>query len=267
MSETRSRRQAPGGRSGESLRALLLGLALGLTLLLAGGRAGATPITIGGAGGPAFSVDPIYFKGFGVFGLTGPGTSIDFTASAPVPFLSAASGSGVDLSVSQGLLQPPYQHPQDPANSENPFTNGSVPSNPTAAVPFVADSIWTIHNNTGRALDDVLLLFTKTIAQPGYPAVDVALDDYLYDVIKFTSTDETVRYYGAIPLGDIGIGKDVAIRVRYIVAGALPIFGGQYVMPPLGLAGLEGGHYVPEPETAALLAAGLALLAAARGRR
>jgi len=243
-----------------------IGLGVCLAFVGVAQLAQATPITIGGAGGPSFQVDPLYFQGFGVFGLTGPGQHIDFTASAPVPFLSAANAPGVDLSVTQGLLQPVYQHPQDPGNSQNPFTNGGSPSNPTQAVPFVADSMWTVRNDTERTLDKVLLLFTKTIAQPGYPAVDVALDDDLYDVIQYTSANGAVRDYGALPLGDLEPGQEVQIRVRYIISGALPIMGGQYVMPPLGLAGLEGGNYIPEPATAALLALGLAGLAARRSR-
>jgi hypothetical protein len=252
----------------DGVRRVRPAIGLGVCLAFVGlaQLAHATPITIGGAGGPSFQVDPLYFQGFGVFGLTGPGQHVDFTASAPVTFLSAANAPGVDLSVVQGLVQPVYQHPQDPANSQNPFTNGGNPSNPTPAVPFVADSMWTVRNDTGRTLDKVLLLFTKTIAQPGYPAVDVALDDDLYDVIQYTSVGGAVRYYGALPLGNLEPGQDVQVRVRYIVSGALPIMGGQYVMPSLGLAGLEGGSYIPEPATAALLVLGLVGLSARRRR-
>jgi hypothetical protein len=157
------------------------------------------------------------------------------------------------------LQLPPYQHPQDPANSQNAFTNGGASRNPTAAVPFVADSLWTVQNTTGGSLHGVLLLFTKTIAAPGYPAVDVALDNDLFSVLRYTSGGVD-RYYGALPLGDLAAGASVQVRVRYIVAGPLPLINGAYTMPPLGVAGIVGGQYVPEPASAVLLGGGLAAL-------
>ena len=54
---------------------------LALVIGLAASTATATPITVGGAGGPAFQVDPIYFKGFNQSGLTGPGVARRTTPS------------------------------------------------------------------------------------------------------------------------------------------------------------------------------------------
>ena len=253
-------------QDGSRLASFAAALASLLLLAVSAAPVGATPITIGGAGGPAFQVDPLYFQGFGVFGLTGPGDhGVDYTASAPVSFLSAGNGN-YDLSITQSLQLPPYQHPQDPANSDNPFTNGGASRAPTAAVPFVADSLWTVKNTTDETLDDVLLLFTKTIAAPGYPAVDVALDDDLYSVLRYTSGGVD-RYYGALALGDLDPGESVQVRVRYIVADAMPIIRGNYTMPPLGVAGIRGADYVPEPATPVLVGAGLAALAGAARRR
>ena len=233
---------------------------LALVIGLAASTAAATPITVGGAGGIAFQIDPIYFKGFNQFGLTGPGAHADYLATSPVPFLSVGNASGMNLTLTQDLQKPAYQHPQGPLNSRNPNTNGGVPSAPTAAMPFVADSRWIITNTSGRALDDVLLLFTKASGATGYPSVDVALDDFLYDTLEYHSQTAGTLYFGALPLGDLAPGKQVSVVVRYVVADALLVSGPNCVIPPFGLSGLAGGSYVPEPTTAILLAAGLAVL-------
>jgi len=233
--------------------------------------ASATPaasLTVGGAGGPAFDVEPIWFTSFGEFGLSGRGSGPDYVASAPVSFLSIGPepATGMDLALTQLLEQPVHQHPQDPANSENPGTHGGVPTTPTMDVPFVADSLWTVRNRSGRPLDDLVLLFTRIVDDPGYPAVDVALDDGVYDVLQYTNATNVTRYYGAIALGDLAPGASVDFDVRYIVSGALPIQNGKYVMPRFGLAGIESPHAVPEPGGALLVGLGLAALAR-RGRR
>lgn len=221
----------------------------------------ATPITIGGAGGPSFQVDPVYFTGYDTFGLSGPGNGADYFATSPVPFLTIGNGGGAVLTLSQALQEPVYQHPQDPANSQNPFTNGGVPSSPTASVPFVGDSLWTFTNISDEALEDVLLLFTKASGATGYPPVDVALDDSFFSVLQYESQLAGTLYFGVLPLGDLQPGGQVTVPVRYIVADAL-LFDGveDYIMPPLGLSALAKGSYVPEPGTAVLLVAGLAML-------
>jgi hypothetical protein len=221
----------------------------------------ATPITIGGAGGPSFQVDPLYFIAYDTFGLTGPGAGADYFATSPVPFLSVGNAPGMDLTLSQLLQEPVYQHPQDPSNSQNPFTNGGVPSSPTAAVPFVGDSLWTFTNTSGQALEDVLVLFTKATAATGYPPVDVALDDSFYAVLQYESQTAGTLYFGALALGDLQPGEQVTVPVRYIVADPL-LFDGveDYIMPPFGLSALGKGSYIPEPGTALLLVTGLALL-------
>jgi hypothetical protein len=257
----RSIRHTGRGRPGVHRRRIA---ALAAAIALAWAAQPARALSIGGAGGPALGVDPVYFNGFGVFGLDPSGLTPDYYASAPVSFLSAANATGADLQVTQNLQQPPWQHPQDPANSRNPGTNGGVPSTPTTARPFVADSVWTIRNTSGRALADVLLLFTRTIPGNGYPALDVALDDSIVSVLSYTNLDEVTRDYAAVALGDLAPGQSVDILVRYIVAGPLPVVSSRYLMPSLGLAGIEGFRPVPEPATVLLMAGGLAWLAARR---
>jgi hypothetical protein len=225
--------------------------------------AGATPITVGGDGGPALEVDPLYFAGWGVFGLSGPGTGPDYYATAPVTFLSVANAAGVDLRVTQQLQLPAIQFPQDPSLSMNPDTNGGTPTNATTALPSVVDSIWTVRNTSGRALDDVLFLLTRTVPQSGYPAVDVAVDDHLFGVLEYTTAIST-RFYGAVPLGDLDPNETASFTMRYIVAGNIPLDGDEFVLPQLGAAALEGQHWVPEPTTALLLAFGLVSIAARR---
>jgi hypothetical protein len=231
----------------------------------------ASPITIGGAGGPSFSIDPLYFTAYDTFGLTGPGGGADYFATSPVPFLKVGNAPGMDLSLSpQVLQQAVYQHPQDPENSQNPLTNGGGFAPPTAAVPFVGDSLWTLTNNTPSVLEDVLLLFTKGVSgKTGYPVVDVALDDYFYSVLQYQSQTAGTLYFGALALGDLQPGGQVTVRVRYVVADPL-LFDGveDYIMPPFGLSAITNASYIPEPGTALLLVAGLAMLRLrARGAR
>lgn len=224
---------------------------------------GATPITVGGAGGPSLQVDPLYFAGYGVFGLSGPGTGPNYFAASPVTWLSVANASGVDLQVTQVLQLPPIQFPQDPSLSQNPGTNGGVPSIATTAQPIVIDSMWTVRNATDRTLDDILFLITRTVPQQGYPAVDVALDDNLVGVMQYTTATSS-RYYGAIPLGDLDPDETVTFTMRYIVAGNLPVIDSICLLPQLAAAALEGQYYVPEPTTALLLALGFISIAARR---
>jgi hypothetical protein len=243
-----------GIRSWSALGAIALAIA-------ATAPAGATPLSVGGAGSPAFFVDPIYFNGFDQFGLVGPGTGgADYFAVSPIPFLTVSSGGGAAIDLSQVLQEPVYQHPQNPADSQNPGTNGGVPTSPTAAVPFVADSFWTFTNTTAAPLEDVLLLFTKATGATEYPPVNVALDGFLYSVLQYESQTAGTLYFGVLPLGDIGPGEQTTVRVRYIVSDPLLFQNDDYVIPPLGLAAIAKGSYVPEPATGVLVMAGLALL-------
>jgi len=228
--------------------------------------AAATPIVVGGAGGPAVPVDPIYFAGYGVFGLAGPGTGANYFATAPVSFLTVASAPGVDLQITQMLQLPAIQFPQEPSLSSNPLTNGGVPTHATAALPVVVDSTWTVQNTSGRSLEDILFLITRTFPQVGYPALDVALDDNLVGVLEYTGAI-TTRNYGAIPLGDLAPNQTATFTMRYIVAGDLPLSGLNYVLPQLSASALEGHYYVPEPTTVVLLAFGITSLAVRRRRR
>jgi hypothetical protein len=226
-------------------------------------RVEATPIVVGGAGGPSVVVDPVYFQPAGGFGLQSAGTGASYFASSPVSWLSVANASGVDLQVTQMLQAAPLQFPQQPSLSQNPLTNGGASVPATAAQPVVADSTWTVQNTSGRTLEDVLFIITRTVPQAGYPVLDVALDDNLVAVLEYTTPTST-RHYGAIPLGTLAPNETATFTMRYIVAGNLPLIGSQCVLPQLSAAALEGYDYVPEPTTAMLLALGLGAIAARR---
>ena len=152
---------------------------------------------------------------------------------------------------------------------QNPQARGAVPS---AADPFIADSLWTVTNTSGASFQGpLLLLFTSVGLEPypgaivpgGYPDLQTGLDGNLLDLVRYTATG-TDFYFGAVNLGALGPGDSTSFLVRYIVSsGPMPIVSNNVVMPPLKIVGMV----VPEPGTFALLCAGLAGLAAAGRRR
>jgi hypothetical protein len=240
-----------------------LGAALGIVLSAAGAEA----LTIGGGSG--IQVDPVYFNSGGNFGLI-PGPAFDFAANASNSWVSM--GSGGSLSIQTNLQTPVLQNPQFPANSTNPTGPQGTPSTTN---PFVADSIWTV-TNTGKApLNHAFLVFESVDLAPtallpgGYPNIPVGIDRNLFSVVKYTHPGaNTPLFFGALSLGSLAAngsaGDSTQIRVRYIVAGALPESGANLVMPPFTVAGLIN---VPEPSTLLLVGSGAVLLAAAGRRR
>jgi hypothetical protein len=133
----------------------------------------------------------------------------------------------------------------------------------------IADSIWTITNRSGEALEDALLVFTLGDTSGRRKPKPVALDGNLVEILEYSAGG--VDYlFGAVRLGDLaaeGPASSVSITVRYIVGGPLQRSGRRLLLPPLGVAGVTGWTLVPEPSTGAALAFGLLALAAAPRRR
>jgi hypothetical protein len=129
----------------------------------------------------------------------------------------------------------------------------------------IADSLWTVHNQTGRLLVAPLLVFTSVDPQHLYPIAlpPTGLDADLLQVLSYSYAGGDL-FYGAIRLPTMPDGTQTQVTVRYVVAGALAP-GNPVPLPPLGVAVLGSYALVPEPSTAALLGAGL-VLAAARAR-
>jgi hypothetical protein len=221
------------------------------------------PITVGAGGPNPFLVDPLYFTAPSAqdpnpIGLVGPGDGVDLVVGDSAFAISACGvGGGCALSIATSLITPVYQNPQRPADSLNPQTPQGTPS---PALPFVADSSWTVQNTSGVAITDAWLLFTGVDFTGGYPVVGMALDQLAY-VIAQIGVGNSAGYYGALHLGALAAGQTAPLKVRYIVTGDLKDVGGSLQMPPLGISGLV----VPEPGTAGLV--GLGILAMARPRR
>lgn len=237
-----------------------MGIALGAALGMGLAATGASALTIGGAAG--VEVSPVYFNSGGNFGLNLP-------TNSPFNFpVTPSNFRDVALSIQINLQTPVLQNPQFPSSSMNPTGPQGTPSEVN---PFVADSIWTVKNTTEEKLNDAYLVFESvdlatptTLLPGGYPDIPVGIDKKLFSILQYTSPGSEPLFFGALSLGTLNPNDSTQIRVRYIVAGALPPNGANLVMPPFDVAAFVN---VPEPSTLALLGSGLALFAAAGRRR
>ena len=201
-------------------------------------------------------ITPLYFDGVGGQGfapasVSAQGLAPGFQATPSNLWLSAgAVGSGSAIEISQ-VLGTVYQNPSQPS-----FSN-----------PLIADSTWTVRNQSGSALKAPLLVFTSVDPAGVYPITlpPTGLDADLLSILSYSYSGGTLLY-GVARLPDLAAGASAEITVRYAVAGALAS-GNPRPLPPLGVAGLGSYQIVPEPATGALLAAGVLWLAASRPRR
>lgn len=257
---------------------------------LSGRRVGAVALAAGllaarGAGALGIQdTNPLFFIGGGQYGFTkaavdAAGLGIGGETNSQDDFISAGNVQfNPELSITQSL-GPIYRNPQ--AAYQNPAGGchaGDVCQTPTN--PFIADSTWTITNNSGRDLDNVYLVFTRVMVSTPYPNIPVALDGNLIQILEYTDTGTSQKYWFAmLSIGALGDGnandgtpgekhQSTQFSMRYIVGGDMPFSSNVQVMPPIGVYGLEhAGGFIPEPGTALLLASGLMLLGMANRSR
>lgn len=143
----------------------------------------------------------------------------------------------------------------------NPQADGRTPN---AVDPLVADSIWTVTNQTGQSMPAGFLLFTLIDQDRHYPGLVAGLDGALLEILEYSSAG-TDYFFGGVRLPSLGVGESFDLIVRYVVAGAVDYDAetNEYRLPRLGLAGLA----VPEPVTLTAVALGLVALAGVRARR
>jgi len=197
-------------------------------------------------------ITPLYFDGAG-----GQGFSQSAVSAAGLAPGYAALPSDDWIAAGAAILGLPIEVEQNlGAVHQNP-------GQPSFANPVIADSTWTIRNDSGRALTRPLLVFTSVDPQDAYPIAlpPTGLDADLLAVLSYSFQGATLLY-GAIELPDLAQGAQTQVLVRYVVAGALAP-GTPLTLPPLGVAVVGSYTIVPEPSTGVLVSAGLLLVAAA----
>ena len=219
------------------------------------------------AGTPAAALSirdtkPLWFSGPGGYGfeaasVAGAGLAASFHADPEDRWLDAGGTRlGLDLGIDVNLRKV----------HRNPQAGGKRPNE---RKPVIADSLWTVTNRSGEALEDALLVFTLGDTSGRRKPKPVALDGNLVEILEYSAGG--VDYlFGAVRLGDLaaeGPGSSVSITVRYIVGGPLQRSRQKLLLPPLGVSAVTGWSSVPEPSTGAALALGLLGLAASRRRR
>lgn len=219
--------------------------------------AAATLVIFAASGARALSFTPLFYQGPGGFGFAHEavaGMPVAGTASPESRWLLAGGRStftGPGLVV-RSQLSAVLQNPQ------------AVGQTPTTANPLIADSLWTVRNDTGATFAGGFLVFTSIDIDGRYPGLVAGLDGALLEILEYSSGG-TDYVFGAVALPRLGVGQSVDLTVRYVVAGLLDYDAetNSFLLPRLGIAGLV----VPEPAVIGALGFGLAALGAWRRAR
>ena len=150
------------------------------------------------------------------------------------------------------------------------------PNPPTSTTENHGRQEWTVENTSGGSFGGTsYLLFTNSTAYTASATnidyvdenVGLTIDEALGWVIVEAPSQVGTFYYPAIELNGLVAAGDTSdpFDVNYVVKEPLiqaPVGSGNYHLPQFVVA--RGFESVPEPGTAALLAAGMALLGARR---
>ncbi|MDH3214203.1 MAG: PEP-CTERM sorting domain-containing protein [Myxococcales bacterium] len=184
-----------------------------------------------------------------------------------IPILTP--GSVGDSSGTLSVIDQDFQAPLD----LNPFPPGT-------AELVNATSMWTVQNvSSEHLLGDLYFLFVANVdeftdasqsVQYDDDAVGLTLDPLLDPWVLIRAFDPNQGrdfFYPAVALGSLEAEEIAdAFRVHFVIKTGMEQTGpSRYVLPQLQVG--MGFTPIPEPSTAALLALGLATLAATRKRR
>lgn len=205
----------------------------------------------------ALPIAPLFFEGPGGFGFAAEaagGVPVAGTVTPESRWMLAGGRStftGPGLVV-QNQLSRVHQNPQ------------AAGITPNVADPLIADSTWTVRNETGAPLAGAHLVFTAIDIDDRYPGLLAGLDGALLEILHYSSGG-TDYVFGAIELPSLGVGQSVDLTVRYVVAGLVDYDAetNSFLLPRLGIAGVV----VPEPAAIGAIAIGLAGLATWRRAR
>jgi hypothetical protein len=145
----------------------------------------------------------------------------------------------------------------------NPQGRGDIPDFDDPALVNVR---FRITNRLGEALTNPLLVFLGASVGSRDPDIDrVGLEvDLLDAILKYEGGTPDPLLYGVLQLPTLQPGEFVERTIRYVIADAMRVQGGNAVVPPYTVAVLNDPTVIPEPTTLLLASVACASLLAAR---